>query len=854
MVEEDRQVMTKFRLSVALITLSALLSGFKETALAVPIMVENPNYGHSPLLFVENQGQYPDDVLFQTIGGPLNLGFTETEIRITLPAPSQQETQTNNQNLAVYFGGGEQVFRGPPARLNLAFTGANQNVSLEPFDPHPAKISYYKGQDPDRWVVGARTWQGVRYTNLYPGLDLEISGTRDGWQFRWQSNGEFKDPIPRVSLSGRGARIEELQPDTAGFLPVTTPHGSFDLPLPASNKTWELEGINADGNLTGLILPKKDFHALVQKGFLADQPSQFVELSYGTFLGGSLWDEANDIAIDLSGNLYLAGHTLSPDFLGDGALAPQLHNVDAFVARIDGATGGLDYLAIFQGADLQNGEEWAMSIAVNPLGDAYVAGRTNSPSFPVTPGAYDTTINGDWDVFALKLNPTGGLVYATFLGGDQLDWGTDLAIDNTGGALLTGGTFSTDFPTSPGAHDPSLNGARDIFLTRLSSDGSELTYSTYIGGTGQDQGEGLALNIAGEIYITGWTTSADFPSTTGAFEEMSPGGFDAFVLKVDLNNPDLLYATYLGGTGEDRGLAIAVSQQDDEAVITGRTNSQDFPTTPNAFASSLAGGTCDFVPCPDAFLVRLQPAGNSMEYGTYLGGSGWDEGRDIAVDGAENVLIAGETRSTDFPTSVDGYDTNMDGDLDGFFSAFALPAFTMEHSSYLGGDQWDVINGIVVDAHGELYLTGKTLSPDFPITPNALAATISGDYDAFAVHLTLARSPELFLPLLNPVKIVKSHTSDFVVHSCRPGQVQGPVTLRPQHSSRSNTTEIIRESVWQGKTPSAFITCCDEHAQRSLTNEVREIQSQPGHPCLINCDRSDPFRLDRPERRICPGW
>jgi hypothetical protein len=740
--------MTKIKLGVFLIWISLLIGGFSkpvraETAQAVPS--KQPAL---PLLFIENHGQYADSVQFQTIGGPFTLGFSDTAIWIYLPGRPVQPNKTNSQVLNLQQAAIDRAESPPAAKLKLGFAGANPDVHLVPFDILPANISYYRGQSAESWVAGAHSWRGVRYAGLYPGMDLEITGTADGWQFRWLIQERPVDGLPRLVMSGGEFAVVNPHPINEDVLLVETPKGVYGLPIPATNHAWELQGLTADSGLSILHLPRLNSGAKgLVSGYLS-RPSQAVALSYGTYLGGSLWDEANDIAVDGAGNLYLAGHTLSPNFSTAFGRPDQLHNVDAFIARIGAVSGALEYLALFQGADLQNGEEWAMSIAVDAVGNAYATGRTNSPTFPVTPGAFDTTLNGDWDVFALKLDPAGGLEYATYLGGEQLDWGTDLALDNAGTVYITGGTFSTDFPTSPGAYDSSSNGSRDIFLTRLTEDGSALSYSTFIGGTGQDQGESLALATLDTVYITGWTSSTDFPATPGALSENNSGGFDAFIVKLSLTNPNLLFATYLGGAGEDRALGIAVQPQDNETLIGGRTNSDDFPITPDAFATVLGGGTCDFDACPDAFFVRLHSSGSSQVYATYLGGTGWDEARDLAVAGGGEILLSGETQSVDFPTTEDGFDQDLGGDLDGFFVAFAPHTYSLIQSSYLGGEGWDVINGVAVDTNGQIYLTGKTLSTDFPSSPDAHAPTLSGDYDAFAVRLSLTQSAWIYLPIL----------------------------------------------------------------------------------------------------------
>src|SRR5439155_1546373 len=215
--------------------------------------------------------------------------------------------------------------------------------------------------------------------------------------------------------------------------------------------------------------------------------------------------------------------------------------------------------------------------------------------------------------------------------------------DGAGNAYVTGLTDSADFPTTAGAFATSANGCDDAFVTKLNPLGTSLLYSTYLGGSGADEGLGIAVDGAGNAYVTGQTGSTDFPTTAGAFATSFNGGDDAFVTKLNPLGTGLLYSTYLGGSGADEGLGIAVDGAGN-AYVTGETDSTDFPTTAGAFDTSANGGF-------DAFVTKLNPLGTSLLYSTYLGGSGSDCGSGIAVDGAGNAYVTGSTGSANFPTT-----------------------------------------------------------------------------------------------------------------------------------------------------------------------------------------------------------
>jgi hypothetical protein len=331
------------------------------------------------------------------------------------------------------------------------------------------------------------------------------------------------------------------------------------------------------------------------------------------------------------------------------------------VVKLNPAGSGLAYATFLGGSDY----DFGYTIAVDGAGSAYVTGYTWSSDFPTTSGAFDRSYNGYWDAFVVKLNPAGsGLAYATFLGGSNDDRGYAIAVDGTGSAYVTGDTKSTDFPTTPGAFDRSHNGYWDAFVVKLNPAGSELAYATFLGGSGEDYSLAIAVDGTGSVYVTGGTGSSDFPTTPGAFDRSHNGGRDAFVAKLNPAGSALAYATFLGGSADDRGTAIAVDGAG-SAYVTGDTGSSDFPTTPGAFDRSYHGSG-------DAFMVKLNPAGSALAYATFLGGSDYDNGQGIAVDGTGSAYVAGWTESSGFPTTPSAFDRSHNGNYDAFVAKLAM--------------------------------------------------------------------------------------------------------------------------------------------------------------------------------------
>jgi hypothetical protein len=391
-------------------------------------------------------------------------------------------------------------------------------------------------------------------------------------------------------------------------------------------------------------------------------------LDYATFLGGSGGDAGYAIAVDGTGNAYVAGTTQSADFPATpGAFDTSLGgSSDCFAAKLN-PSGSLLAYATFLGG---SADEGGSGIAIDGAGSAYVAGTTRSADFPATPGAVDPSYNGGsyGDAFVAHLGPSGGaLAYATFLGGSNDDYGNAIALDTNGNAYVTGRTYSSDFPTTPGAFDTSYDRHYDTFVVKLNPAGDELAYATFLGAASDDEGWGIAVDRNGNAFVAGWTGSRQFPTTQGSFSTSHHGSYDVFVVKITQDGSALAYGTFVGGLRNDQAYAIAVDSAG-SAYVTGGTVSEDFPTTPDAFDRAYGGGSCWPPPftsfCTDAFVLRLSADGSNLVFGSYLGGSGdgsFDLGEGIAVDGVGRPYLTGYASSGDFPTTPGAFDTSFNG-------------------------------------------------------------------------------------------------------------------------------------------------------------------------------------------------
>ena len=384
---------------------------------------------------------------------------------------------------------------------------------------------------------------------------------------------------------------------------------------------------------------------------------------------------------------------------------------------------------------------WGRTVAVDGSGNVYVTGRTQSVDFPTTPGAYNRTHGWGFDAFVTKLDPTGTtLLYSTFIGGRGEDAGNALAVDTAGFAFVGGRTNSSDFPTTGGAFNRTLAGGADTFVLRLSAAGDALVYSTYLGGAGEDFIAGLVLGPSGEVFLTGSTASFNFPTTPGSFNRTygSPPFFpDGFVAALDAAGGSLLFGTYLGGNGLDSANAIARDAVGD-LYVTGVTTSTNFLTTPGALSTIMNGSG-------DAFVAKLDAMGSTLQYSTFVGGTGGplsaDVGWAIAVDITGNAYVGGWTNTPDFPTTPGAYNRTWSGLDDGFVLKLNPTGSALVYSTYLGATFQDEITGIAVDGLGRAVVAGFTHSPGFPTTASADNTTyLGGLFDGFVTKLDASGS------------------------------------------------------------------------------------------------------------------
>lgn len=657
------------------------------------------------------------------------LSFIENQGQAALPV----EYMLKGAGEAIYFTAEEVVFRaeGGQAEMRQSLVDANVNP-IAPLDILPGIANFFIGEDSH---TGVRTYEGIEYPDVYDKIHQRFTG-KDGKLERIFIIEPGGDPS-KIKLEYSG--VERITLEDGNLLLETT-WGEYTESDPVAYQ--EINGQRSYVDAEFKILESGNV------GFILGDHNPAYELiidpilEYSTFLGGGNNDVGYGIAVDSTGATYITGQTISDDFPLDSEASQEnlAGSFDAFVTKLDPEGTGVVYSTFFGG----DARDRANAIGVDISGAVYITGETESQNFPTNADSLPAAFQGEFgggsqDAFVVKLSPTGTAIeYSSYLGGGSREGGRAIAVDSEGAAYVTGfaneseSILARPFPREAALQEEFGGGAGDAFVTKINPLGDSLEYSTYLGGAGFDEGTGIAVDSEGSAYISGTTESEDF-ATEGAFDESNSGNGDAFVVKLSQDGSNREYATYIGGSAEEIAGGIAL---DDEgaAHITGVTASTNFPTTSRVPQPDYGGGSFD------AFITKINPTGDDLDYSTYIGGLG-DEGIDtlprasvgIAVDGAGSAFVVGSTAATDFPTTDGAQQSEFGGGAtDAFIAKINPEGEEFVYSSYFGGRGDDEGYGIAVDNNGAAYITGSTNSGNFPTTEDAFQDPLAGANDAFA--------------------------------------------------------------------------------------------------------------------------
>ncbi|HVI07171.1 MAG TPA: SBBP repeat-containing protein, partial [Candidatus Binatia bacterium] len=766
-----------------------------------------------PISFEANSGQTDGRVKFLSRGAGYVLFLTSSGAVMELQAPSAEAPQpkpAGTGELAMpYTGRGAPGAKGSRGSsrvsvLEMQLARANQSAPIAALDRQQNTSNYFIGNDHSRWRTGVPNFARVRYSQIYPGVDLVFYGNRQQLEYdfivsagadpgaiglRFRNDGK----AGAVSVAANGDLVAHLP---GGDLPF---HKPVVYQLDRNRNRQLIDGgyvLRADGEVSFALGAYDHSRELVIDPTIA----------YATYLGGSKADTGMGVAVDCCGSAFIAGSTLSTDFPTTG---PPLQGTnaggsDVFITKYD-ALGGTEQYSTYVGG---SGNDVATDIVLDDLGDMTVTGYTLSTDFPLELPIQSKfgggSVTGDAFLFQIASHGTA-LVYSTYFGGSSDDEGMSLALDSANSVYLVGYTSSTNFPIVPGSFKTScgLTSAGKCangFVLKVNVPPGQfqqtsLVYSSYLGGSGGlgDSAYGVWVDnttspAPGYAYVVGITGSPNFPVTSGAFDQLCGtdgkcnGTYDGFVSEINPQGKGLVFSTFLGGSAYDYAAGVAVDSTG--VYVSGNTTSTNFPVTASAVQRTFGGMSSGCVPsstktCGDVTLTKLNPAGSALLYSTYLGGS-LDEnpGLSLALDAGGSVYVTGQTDSTNFPvvTPVDqavkngtyNGGTYGGGASDAFITKLNPQGNSFAYSTYVGGSSADSGSRIILDQFTSAYIAGTTTSTNFPVTAGAAQTTCGtngscngGLSDAFGFKLET--SADLNIAMSGPKTITSGSNITYAI-------------------------------------------------------------------------------------------
>lgn len=566
----------------------------------------------------------------------------------------------------------------------------------------------YAGADPAGWRRDIPHYASVRYQSVYPGIDLVYRSQAGRLEYEFRVEPQ-SDPA-RIRLSFPGGECA-VAPE--GDLVVQSDGASLRQHRPLA---WQQ--IGGERHAVSVNFEVRACTVGFRLGAYNARYPLWIDplVTFSSYLGGGGWDAAYAVAADVGGNIYVTGETASADFpRPSGGTGPSPTNRQVFVTKMTGAT------LVFTTVLSSGGNDSGRGIAVDSAGNVCIAGIAGGPRFPVTTGVVGPVFGGVQDAFVAKLDSTGHLTFATYLGGAGADAAYGVALDASGLIYVAGATSSTSFPTTTGSAQTRFAGSQDAFVVKLSATGSTMLYSTLLGGAGIDLASSIAVDASGNAVIAGSTDSSNL-SVRNALQPAYGGSGDGLVASLNPSGSYWNFVTYLGGHGPDQANALALDTAGN-CYITGSTYAGIF--APSAFSIGPRGGY-------DLFVTKLSAVGAPI-FNSLLGGSGTDVGTTIAVDPLGRTWVGGYTTSLDFPLRNTGQQPAQ-GDFDGLVFWLSADGSSLLDSTILGGAGDDRVWGLALGWKGPVAV-GYTSSTSFPTTAGAIQVTAPAGYNSFVTRL-----------------------------------------------------------------------------------------------------------------------
>lgn len=761
---------------------------------------------YSQAAFVENRGQWDAQAQFLAAVPGANVWITDQGVVYDF---YRRETAEGTPSESLGTRGSSQQSskrRGHIIRMEFVdgFPSSSRGEVVQ-----RGVHNYILGRNASRWASNVPRFSEVRSERIYDGVearyyfergapryDLIVAPGTDAGKIRLKFSGATAISARGSTLALKTSLGEVEQRELFAYQKVD----GESRQVPCS--------FRAQGNTVSFDLGHYD----------RSRPLVIDPLLWGTYLGGSGDDRIEAIAHDSAGRAVVAGETASSDFPTTvGAYDTTLSGTEAFVAKFNSDGSALEFSTFVGGG----GGDYARALAIDSQDRPIIVGRTLSSDFPLSVGAFDTTILGTREGFIATLTSDGtALEVGSYVGGADYDDVLAVVVDGSDRPIIGGVTrTASDFATL-GAAQTAFGGLYDAFLMKVAADGTSVVWCTYLGGTGDDGIRSLARDSSGKIYSTGYTNSTDFPTTPGAFDS-GQAAYEAFVSRFSDDGTTLEASTLLGGGLNETGYGIAIDSQD-RPVVAGESSSSNFPTTLGAFDTTDNGAY-------DVFVAKMAADLQSIVMGTHIGGDLSDKALALDLDNADNIIVVGQTSSgADFPTTAGAFDNTFGGNSDVFVCKLSADGSTLNYSTFLGEAGNEQANGVLVDANGHAWVAGSTNST-FPTTVGAFDTSASGGvFDGFVCRIATAPivtsisfpSPKVVGGFVAQLNIQLSQTASqtllIALSSTRPGKFLASPTTKIRAGNSQKNLGIRTETVTADETITVMATLNGVTASTSL--------------------------------------
>lgn len=694
--------------------------------------------------FISNEGQWPDSVLFVCNSGSRALWFTESGVhfKFVRNVPSEAASRSTGFSGMSDRSKTMKKFNFDPGHLeyhtiSTKFVGANYGEPVYGKNKLSFYINFYKGNDPSKWKSHVPVFESITYENIYPGIDLKYYGKQKKVEYDFMVSPGANPSQIRIKYDG----IKSLHLSDDGDLIIETEWGQISESRPyvyqiTDGKKKEIRAsfkLHSPSEVKFELLESYDY-----KSTLILDPV----LSYSTYFGDYSVDYALSIDLDSQGNMLITGFTHLPFPTFNAIDSTWNGDWDVFITKISSSGQELIFSTFLGGRF----SEWGYAAKIDNFDNIYIAGYTGSEDFP-SQGGFDTTQNiGTDDGFLVKFTPEcDSIIYSTFVGGSGLDWIYGLDVDNDGYAYVCGVTNSPDLDFLT-AYNREIVGSFDAFLVKVSPGGDTASFGTFLGSSSGDAAFDVCVDESGNAFITGSAGADDFPISNPAHQALNGSSADVFVAQFSTNDSSLVYSLVMGGISDDEAFDIDIDAFGN-AYITGRAGG-GFPMI-NAYDSTYNFGV-------DLFFAKIEAETGNPIFTSYLGGRFEEYGYCIAVDEENRIWLSGSTWSDNFPT-YSAYDDTHNGRADIYLACLSPSGSQLLFSTYLGGSDWDDGLAMILDTMRNVYITGRSQSPDFP-TINPIQAEYGATNDVIIAKFSeVTTSIEEYSDSILPVRYILSN-------------------------------------------------------------------------------------------------